>query len=198
MTTQFVRGEPHERGPIVVEHHHRRGTTWTEAFFAAGGLALAIIGLSGAAPRWLDTIADIAIGLAFLFERWSVTARQHEGAFTGLQRDRGLTAEAVAGWTGVVLGILSLVRVAPSILAPIAVLVFGAGLAIGTGLGTRSGRILIGCAAIVLGILAIIGIDPHTLTLIGLIGVSAALLLSGPLFAWRRHPIEPHAAHPAV
>lgn len=193
MATQFVRGEPFAGGPVQTHPGAKHAGGVVEVLAAAAGVALAIIGLVGVAPRFLDTIAVIVLGVAFLLERWTVTARMHEGTLTGIEA-RGLTAESVAGWTGVVLGILSLLRLVPTILAPIALIVFGAGLALGSGIGTRSGRLLVGIGAIVLGILSLIQLDPRTLTLVGLIGVGAILMLSGPAIARASR----HAPHPAT
>lgn len=160
-----------------------------EALTAAAGIALAIIGLAGAAPRFLDTIAVIVLGASFLFERWTATTGEREGIVSGAEFKRGMTFESIAGWAGVVLGILSLLRLAPTVLAPIAVIAFGAGLLLGLRMW-RGGRGVAGVAAIVLGILALVQIDPRTLTLIGLLAVGSALLLSGSAIGMRaRHPV---------
>ncbi len=184
MTTQFARSQP--EGGTVAPNRERAGGA-AEALFAAVTIVLAILGLAGVASAYLDTIAVIALGVAFLCERWTVARGVDQGTLPGLRREHGLVAESVAGWAGIVLGILSLLRLVPTVLVPIAVIVFGAGMALGAGVGSRSGRVLVGCAAVVLGILALIGIDPRTLALVGLLGVGAALLLSGPVVAWRGH-----------
>lgn len=161
--------------------HSKRTTGAVEALCAVAGIVLAIIGLAGAS-RFFDAIADIVVGAAFLFEVWTVLG-------TG-GRDRGVWAERVAGWAGVVLGILALLHLAPTVLAPIAVIVFGAGLVLGMGLLSRSARVVVGACAIVLGILALIQLDPRTLTNIGVIAVASILLLTGPAFARRGHGIH--------
>jgi hypothetical protein len=157
-----------------------------EAVAAAIGMALAIIGLAGAASRVMDAITVIVLGAAFLFERWTMTARAHEGV-APMGHGESLTSEAVAGWTGVVLGILALLRLAPTVLTPIAVIVFGAGLALSAGVATRSARVLVGLGVTALGILALIRIDPRTLTLIGMLAVGAVLLMTGPAVGSRLH-----------
>ncbi len=167
MATPFVEDRPVVAPPV---HRNRAGGA-VEALCAVAGIVLAIIGLAGAS-RFFDAIADIVVGAAFLFEVWTLMARgQHE---------RGLWAERVAGWAGVVLGILALLHLAPTVLAPIAVIVFVAGLIFGMGLLSRAARVVVGVCAVVLGILALIQLDPRTLTLIGLIAVAGILLLTGP------------------
>ncbi|MFS8071619.1 MAG: hypothetical protein ACMG6S_35060, partial [Byssovorax sp.] len=108
------------------------------------------------------------------------------------------------GATGIVLGILALVGVAPHILIPVALLAFGGAMLVGTGatadLGALRGpagssrlergardltvaasgtQMLIGITTIVLGILALIGVDPLTLSLVGLLAAGASILFSG-------------------
>jgi hypothetical protein len=174
-----------EHLPEHMDKRHRASGI-SEEVFAAIGIALAIIGLAGAAPRVLDTIAVIVLGATFLCERWTV-AGAHEGFDVRRPAERALTAESIAGWAGVVLGILSLLRVAPTVLAPIAVIVFGAGLVFGVTMGWRTERVIAGVATMVLGILALIQLDPRRLTLIGLMVVGVALLFTGPMVASRLH-----------
>jgi hypothetical protein len=137
---------------------------------------LAIIGLAGAS-RNFDAIADILVGAAFLFAAWSLMAREeHERGV----HERGLWEGRIAGVAGIVLGILALLHLAPDVLAPVAVIVFGGALVLGRGVG-RMGRIIVGVGATVLGILALLHLDPRTLTLIALIAVAGILLLSSPI-----------------
>ncbi len=188
MAEQFSDRRPSEgrsAPPTEPSTRHERAGGLTEAILAAAGIVLAIIGLAGAAPRFLDAIAVIVLGAAFLFERWTATARVHEGFWLEEHGDRGLAVESVAGWSGVVLGILALLRLAPMVLTPIAVIVFGVALVLGMGLASRGVRIIVGLGAICLGILALLRLDPRTLTLIGLLAVGCILLLSGPLVVAR-------------
>jgi hypothetical protein len=159
----------------------------TEAITAAVGVALAIIGLAGAAPLRVATIAVIVLGATFLFERWTATAHMQEGTWTEAHADRALAAESIAGWAGVVLGILSLLRLAPNVLVPIAVILFGGGLILGMALGSRTARVIVGVCAVALGILALVQLYPRTLTLIGLLAVGGILLFTGPFVVARRH-----------
>lgn len=177
MSTPFVSEKPVVTQPTT----HKRNSGTLEMVCAVAAIVLAIIGLAGGA-RFFDAIATIVVGATFIFETWTVL-----GAARGKEHERGIWAERTAGWVGVVLGILALLRLAPTFLAPISLIVFGFGLSTGMGMASRSGRVLVGLAAIVLGVLGLLRLDPRTLTLIGLIGVSAMLLLSGPAAAWREH-----------
>ena len=200
MPGSFFAEQPKKHQPGTIQagaqRQHERTGGVTEAIAAAVGVALAIIGLAGAAPRFLDTIAVIVLGATFLFERWTVTARVHSGTWDEVHADRALAAESIAGWAGVVLGILSLLRLAPTVLAPIALIVFGGGLLFGMALGSRTARFIVGLCAVALGILALLRLDPRTLTLIGLIAVGGVLLLTGPLVVMRRHHLV--ARHPTA
>lgn len=125
---------------------------------------------------------------------------------TTVELGGGVTAESVGGIAGVVLGILALLRVAPLTLMSVAVIVFGATLVIaaaanyrlkdltldGRRLEARTHRtvkafvtattgtqVLVGIGALVLGIIALQGIVPLTLVMVGLLGLGAAVLLSG-------------------
>src|SRR5262249_45281906 len=122
----------------------------------------------------------------------------------------GMGAEIIGGAAGVVLGILALVGLAPAVVLPIAVIVFGASLLLGSGatadlstlsVGPRHERFaqvarqatvaasgvqaLIGVSAIVLGILALVGLDPLALTLVALLVLGAGVLLSGSAVSTR-------------
>lgn len=177
MAAPLVENRPAAAPPA---HRNRSGGA-VEAICAVAGIVLAIIGLAGAS-RFFDAIADIVVGAAFLFETWTVLAAGRS--------ERGLWAQRIAGWAGVVLGILALLRLAPTVLAPIAVIIFGAGLVLGMGLLSRAARVVVGLCAIVLGILALIQLDPRTLTNIALIAVAGILLLTGPAMAWRGHGVR--------
>jgi hypothetical protein len=146
-----------------------------EGLFALAAIVLAIIGLAGG-PRFFDAIATIAIGGAFLFETWTVAASATE---------RDIWAARLAGWAGVLLGLVVLRWLGPTVFIPIALLAFGVGLVFSTGLASGPVGLAIGSAAIALGFLAIVPLHPRMLTLIGIIAVGGVLLLTGPTTAWR-------------
>jgi hypothetical protein len=163
--------------------HGNRTAGVTEALCALGAIVLAILGLSGAA-RFFGSTAAIVVGAAFLFEVWAVTDSHHR------EHTRGVWGERLAGWVGIVFGVLALVHLAPTALAPIGVIVFGAGLVLGMGLLSRTGRAIAGVGVIVLGIIALTRLDPRPFTMIGVIAVAGVLLLTGPAMAWRGHGVR--------
>jgi hypothetical protein len=188
------------------------GGSLTEAIAGLAAAALAILGLTGVLPGYFAAIAVIAVGVALLAQGGAVAARwarimaeapDHDLDARG-DLSSGITGEILGGATGVVLGILALVGVAPHILIPVALLAFGGAMLVGTGATADLGalrdlagasrfdrgareltvaasgtQMLIGITAIVLGILALIGIDPLTLSLVGLLAAGASILFSG-------------------
>lgn len=194
------------------------GGAITEAVAGAGAIILAILALAGMLPVTLAAIATIAVGVALLAQggaaaaRWSRLVRDI-GTHRPDERYElagGLGAEVVSGAAGVVLGVLALLGQSPLVLLPVALLAFGGGLLIGSGvtvelgggvapaaydrfanlareasLGASGAQALAGVAAVVLGILALIGTMPLTLTLIGLLAVGAAVLFSGSAVSTR-------------
>jgi hypothetical protein len=146
-----------------------------EGLFALVGIVLAAIGLAGG-PRSFDAIATMAIGAAFLFETWTVAA-----SVSG----RDIWAARLAGWAGLLLGLVVLRWLGPTVFIPIALLAFGVGLLFSTGLASGPVGLVIGSVAIALGILAIVPLHPRLLSLIGIIAVGGVLVLTGPTTAWR-------------
>jgi hypothetical protein len=188
------------------------GGSITEALAGLAAAALAILGLAGVLPGYFAAIATIAVGVALLAQggavaaRWSRIMAETPGYDLDARGDlsSGITGEILGGASGIVLGILALVGVAPPILIPVALLAFGGAMLVGTGatvdIGAMRGaggssrfergardltvaasgtQMLIGITTIVLGILALIGIDPLTLSLVGLLAAGASILFSG-------------------
>lgn len=186
------------------------GGSIAEAIAGAGAVVLAILGLSGAMPRSLAAIATIALGVALLAQggamasQWSRLAREAGGYREEPRIDLGgsVAAETFGGAAGVVLGVLSLLGILPGVLLPVALLVFGGTLLLGSrvtvdlssvtdtqgrrvpmtreaALGATGLQSLAGVAGLVLGILSLVGTSPLTLVLVGLLALSAAVLLSG-------------------
>jgi hypothetical protein len=184
----------------------------------AATVVIAILALAGTLPGYLAAIATIVFGVALIAQGGAVATR-----FRQLLRETapyeidpraelggGMGAELVGGATGIVLGVLSLIGVNAGVLLPIAVIVFGGALLLGSSstmdLGTftvpgaqerfaqvarqafvaASGtQALVGVAAIVLGILALVGLDPLVLTLVALLVLGAAVLLGGAALSGR-------------
>jgi hypothetical protein len=156
---------------------------------AVGGIAtivLAVLALSGVSQEYLLPIATIVFGAALLIEGTSMatnfihvlSADTGEAAQVGIN---GVSAVLLGGVTGIILGVLALVGIAPGTLASAAIIVFGSALvlsssaasslnsiklrALGGGAGplgsigasSAGAQVLAGVAVIVLGILALAG-----------------------------------------
>jgi hypothetical protein len=174
----------------------------------AGGAAavLAILGLAGALPMILASIAAILAGASFLFEGAAVAARYRrlaaEAGGGEAQIETGMSAEIVGGLAGIALGILALVGVATVTLLAAGAIVFGGTLLFGSPVvyresrtepgsqildemarhmaaGAAGAQALIGIGAITLGILALCGIASQTLVLVAFLCVGGAAMLSG-------------------
>lgn len=176
-------------------------------------IVLTILGLAGVFPGFMAAVSVIALGVALLLEGAAVAAEYDEvltrmdpGALQHAELSGGMSAEMLAGGGGVVLGLLALIGVAPAVLMPVAVILFGASVAIGSGVTHRlnhlrianSGAsekvqhiaeeatstvagadVLIGLGALVLGILGLVGVAPMTVTLVALLSIGAVSLLTG-------------------
>lgn len=231
MATQFVEGQPRtgagaeEKRTLEVAG---AGAT-TGAIGAAAAVVLAIIGLSGALSTAMMSVATIVLGAAMLLDAGAVGARYYrlaretwagEDRAARLELGGGISAGSFAGIAGIVLGILALLGLAPVTLCSVALIVFGAGMLLGSAAKNRlaslstgvygmsektravidealtvsaGSEVLVGVGAVVLGILALLGIDSATLVLVGFLGVGAALLLSGSAFGARMFGIMRHA-----
>jgi hypothetical protein len=195
------------------------GGALAETLTGAGVVVVSIIGLAGFLPMIMLSIATIGLGMSFLFEGGAVASRLSnllsefsEGRVDIAELGGGLSAEFIAGFGGIALGILSLIGVVPTILTPIAAIVFGLALVIGSGVKARlnhlsisnrnehklvrqiarealiaaSGvEILVGLSAIALGILGIVRIVPVTLSLVAILSVGGMVLLSGTALGGR-------------
>jgi len=197
------------------------GGSSVEALGGIVAIVLAVIGLAGIFPLPLAAISIIALGVAFLSEGSAIAARYSEllekigGGWGGsVELARGVTTEFIGGVAGVVLGVLTLLGMAPMTLIAVALIVFGGTLLMssaGTGrLGQMKvldgeaaaqngqffhiaasaapgGQILLGLSAVVLGIhaLVMIGNIPMTLLLVGILCVGASLVFSGSAVAGR-------------
>ncbi len=196
-----------------LEERYLKGRSLAEGIAGGAGVALSIIGLAAIMPHYMIPISTIALGIAFVFEGGAVARRfsrlLHEttkGWFDVSGLGSGLTAEVVGGITGIILGILTLLNVAPMVLMPAAAIVFGGTLIFSSGISARLDEMLIGrmgeddvfkdvareavtasagiqllfgITAVTLGILALVGIAPMVLNLVALLGIGLSNLLSG-------------------
>jgi hypothetical protein len=193
-----------------------------EVIGGAAAIVLSIIALCGGLPVALMSITTIVLGASFVLDAAAMSARYERllgeawGAQPNVRRTEhvgGLSAETIAGVTGIVLGILSLIGINPHVLSAVALIVFGAALLFSAGIKQRfaavsarhavpgseslhhvahgaagltaGGDVLIGLGAIVLGILALIGIVSDTLILVGYLGVGFLLMMSGSTMGLR-------------
>jgi hypothetical protein len=216
--TTSVHVEPEREKSVKVV----AGGSITEAICGVGTVVLAIIGLaangSASLPGYMASIATIVFGVALLAQGGAVAARYRDllretvpaewDARTEL--GGGLGAEMLGGAAGVVLGVLGLLGIGTAVLIPIAIIVFGGTLLLGSAatadLGTlgpairheqfahvarqaavaASGtQVLVGVAAIVLGIIALVGVDTALVSLVALLVLGAAGLLSGTAISTR-------------
>jgi hypothetical protein len=188
------------------------GGSTAEAVVGAAAVVLAILGLANIWPGYMASIATIAVGAALLFEGGAIASRysylvKRTGA---TEVGGGVSAEILGGAAGIALGILALMGIMPATLMPIAIIVFGGALLVGSAATSRlnalstwrmsdrardvtreaiemaSGtEVLIGIGAVVLGILALLGMAPRTLVLIALLALGATVLFSGSAISSR-------------
>jgi hypothetical protein len=216
---RYARGEgvpiERERSIKVVA-----GGSITEAICGAATVVLAIIGLAGGGslPGYTASIAAIVFGVALLAQGGAVAARYQQLLRetvpaeweTRTELGGGMGAEMLGGAAGVVLGILGLLGIATALLIPIAVIVFGGTLLLGSAatadlgsLGTLAGherfaqvarqasvaasgtQVLVGVTGVVLGIIALVGVDTATVSLVALLVMGAAGLLTGTALSTR-------------
>ena len=185
-----------------------------ESIAGIGAVVLTIIGLANILAGWLLPIATIAAGVGLMFEGGAVAARfsrlidKFSGSAKGYVTG-GLTVEFLAGFVGVVLGILSLLSFVPLVLVAVAAITYGAALVLGSGVTGRlhslvieqhgehefahhvareaawaaaGVQILIGSGVIVLGILSLTGIVPLLLGLVSILAIGFYVFLSGTAF----------------
>lgn len=194
------------------------GGSITEALCGAATVVLAIIGLAGMLPGYVASVATIVFGAALIAQGGAIAARLrhvlHEtGSYEATARTElggGMGAELIGGAAGIVLGVLGLIGIGTAVLIPIAVIVFGGSLLLGSSASfdlstfnaphedlrfahaarqasvAASGmQALVGIGAIVLGILALVGFEPVLLTLVALLVLGAAVLMTGTAVSTR-------------
>lgn len=189
------------------------GGSSLESVSGVGAVVLAIIGLAHILPAVMLAISGIAVGAALMFEGGAIAAEHRkliariaEGKLQHINLDMGMSVELIGGLAATVLGILSLLTLAPAVLMPSAAVVAGAALVLSSGTTSRMNalrltdsdvesralyiareavntsavtQLFVGLAAAVLGILGLIGIAPGTLSLVAFLSIGAALTLNG-------------------
>jgi hypothetical protein len=198
-----------ERTQLAAEHE-AGGTAIFMATMPAA-LALVVLGiLARVDPLLLISIAVIVAGVVLVSDS-AALARQMAGALAARashlntsELPYGLSAGVLGGISGVVLGILAILDVAPHTLIAVAAIVFGAAvlfdfvarsqlralrmttgetpeqsarLALATVSSTSTAAIFTGVGLVTLGILALAGIAGEVLTAVALLGLGAYVLL---------------------
>ena len=189
------------------------GGSLAEGILSGVVVVLSLIGLSGAMPEAVLSVAAITLGVAFLLEGVTVSTRfsrllseTSKSRLDEAELGAGMTSGFVAGTTGIVLGILGLLKISPVILIPLSVIVFGSALMLSSGLTLRLDNleleiyaestkfkkvareamvaaagveILLGLGALVLGIVALTSVYSMTLSLVGMLTVGITGLAGG-------------------
>ncbi len=212
MAQQRVYGADDAAGKNKAAKDVARGTL-AEGIAGAAAVVLSILGLVGIFPLIMLYVATIAVGAALLFEGGAISARI--SSLVGQRMENraelsdiasAMTTEFVAGATGLALGVLALLGIAPITLVSVASIVYGGALIMGGSVTARinalslnesyesetarsvakeavsaaSGvQILIGIAAVVLGIMALLNIMAVTLVLVAMLALGFADMLSG-------------------
>jgi hypothetical protein len=210
--SEAVMGGGHE---AFAERQVIAGRPMSQSLLGIAAIILGIVGLAiGAArpdvPVYLDAIAGIILGVSLVAAgagfavAYARLAARSEGAASGQMT--GMNAGMFLGSAVVILSILSVLRVAPAALIPVAVIMVGIGLMMSSGasirlamlegelaadrpvarrigeelaLSTASMRAIAGIAVVVLGIVALASAYTLVLTLAAMIVAGAALPLSG-------------------
>ncbi|MEK4031845.1 hypothetical protein WOC76_01730 [Methylocystis sp. IM3] len=202
-----------------------RGATYHESaayrglIDAVGGIAtivLAIVGLASVHAQLMVAIATIVFGVALLIQGGAMLSEFAEvisptGSAVATVDEFGGTdfmAVFMGGAAGIVLGVLALLGINPTVLAPIAAIVFGTALVLSSNAiwrismlrrsaasdtrdiltseiasGSASIQALAGLAAIVLGVLAVAGEADLTLNLVTLLVLGSTIVLTGSSLA---------------
>jgi hypothetical protein len=176
-----------------------------EVLTGGGAIVLPILALLGVLPLSFAAIAFVAIGAGLMMQGGELRALRSYGERGEVAG--GMSADIVGGAVVGALGVLSLFRLMPMTLLPLAAIVAGASLVLGAGASARlarprpgslatdeanrqflresvgapvNGDVLVGLAAVTLGILVIGGIGPGPLHL--RLVLVAALALGAGLF----------------
>lgn len=200
-----------ERNRLTTEHEGELGLLVATMPAALALVILGILALARIDPTLLVSIAVIVAGVMVASDS-AALSQQIAAALAANKAHRvnaselpaGMGAGVLGGITGVVLGILAILGVAPSTLIAVAVIVFGAAvmfdfaarsqlhalrmtteetsehsakLALATATSTRTAAMFTAVGLIALGIIALAGISGDVLTAVALLGLGAYVLL---------------------
>ncbi len=201
-----------ERTALVAEHEAAEMALSVGAMPAALALViLGILALAKIAPLLLISIAVIVGGVLLVIDSAALTqqiatalAAKPGHKLNVAELPAGLNAGVLGGMTGIVLGILAILGVAPQTLIAVAAIVFGvavlfdfaarsqahalrmttgetpeqsAKLALAAASSTGTAALFAGVALITLGILALAGIAGEVLIAVAFLGLGAYVLL---------------------
>ncbi len=125
------------------------GGSLAEALCGVAAMVLAIVGLAGTFPLYLDAIAAIVLGAGVILAGASLGARfarfVSESSTGGptAEMGNGLSTEVFAGAATIVLGILALIGIATAPLLSVAAIVFGAALLMGAAATASFNRLVV-------------------------------------------------------
>ena len=193
------------------------GGSLSEGIAAIGAVVVGILALIGILPTILIPIAAISVGAAFFLEGGTIVRQISKfvsesssvrmNTFSG-----GITAELLAGMSGIALGILALLQIVPIVLLPIVAIVCGLALIVGGSITARLNsmaldmlnenenlkkishetitaaaniRLLMGLGVITLGVLALVGISPLVLSTIAFLSVGFVNFMIGTAISGR-------------
>ncbi len=201
-----------------IDKEHRsvrvvRNDSWAEGIVGGCVVVLTIIGLLNIRPDLMLAVAVIAMGTAFLLEGEGISkrvsrllAKLSKGSLQDEQPRVGVTAEFIAGVSGIALGFLAFLGLYPLVMVPAAVILYGSALVFGSGLTARlndlenesfgepscfkrvvceamsaaSGvELALGLSAGILGIVALTGMEAVRTSLAALLIVGAGSFLNG-------------------
>jgi hypothetical protein len=184
----------HLFGPRLDTEREERvteGIRMGELVLGAGVIILSILGLAGVLPAGLLGVSVIVVGGAFLMGSGAIASRLIRGLFeTG--ETEGMMAQFIGGVSGIILGVLALLGMAPGILLPVSAMVFGFTLLFG--LGSRlsnleidrlercatdhetAKRVAVETTSAASAILGFLGLGAFTLGFLSLVGLAPLVL----------------------
>ncbi|MEK4031820.1 hypothetical protein WOC76_01575 [Methylocystis sp. IM3] len=201
------------------EATYRESAAYGGLIDAIGGIAtivLTIVGLAGVHVQLMVAIATIVFGVALLIQGGTMVSEFAQIVFPSESKAdtvdefgaTSLTAVFMGGAAGIVLGVLALLGINPTVLTPIATIVFGTALVLSSNAvwrlymlrrsvksegqysgseilaseiasGSAGMQALAGLTAIVLGVLAVAGEADLTLNLVALLALGSTIVLTG-------------------
>ncbi len=189
------------------------GGSLAEGIASGAAVVLALVALSGIMPETLLPVAVVVMGAAFLLEGGAISMRfskllseTSHNRFDEAELGVGVTSEFLGGVAGVVLGILSLLKLSPMVLVPVAVILYGTTLMFSSGMTLRLNALelegaaesmrfrkiaheamtaaagvdfLLGLATGVLGIIALTGVSTTVLCLVAMLAIGISGFVTG-------------------